>query len=281
MFKRLSTGSILGLTIAVLLGAPAFATKSVSSSNITPLGNDVSYPQCNKTLPTTQTFGIVGVNGGLATTTNDCLPQQLAWAWKSSGTQHQPKAGVYVNTANPGGLGTASWPKSNVDPAGNPTNDPYGNCDGSDSLGCAWQYGWNRAVEDVQSRFTPAAQSAVVDTAPATYRWWLDVETSNTWKTGSSFALTSNTADLEGMTAYFESLSATVGLYSTASQWSQIVGRVDSGSNLNGLINWRPGGANLNTAKQACTATPLTPGGQVLLTQYVANRLDYDYSCIN
>jgi hypothetical protein len=281
MFRKLSRVSILGFAVAVLLGAPAFATKPVSSSSNTPLGNDISYPQCGKALPTTQTFGIAGVNGGLATTTNSCLARQLAWAWRSSGTQQQPKAGVYVNTANPGGLGTASWPKDNVDPAGNTTTDPYGNCDGSDSLGCAWQYGWNRAVEDVVSRFAPAAQSAGVDSTPASYRWWLDVETGNTWKTGTGFPQQSNAADMEGMTAYFESLNATVGIYSTASQWGQIAGTVSGGSNLNGLINWRPGGANLNTAKQACTAAPLTPGGQVLLTQYVANKLDYDYSCIN
>jgi len=281
MLKRLTGSGILSLVVALLLSAPVFATKSVSSANITPLGNDVSYPQCGKTLPTTQTFGVVGVNGGLATTTNDCLGAQLQWAWRSSGTQHQPKAGLYVNTANPGGLGTASWPKNNVDPVGATTQNPYGDCDGSDSLSCAWQYGWNRAVEDVQSRFVPAAQSAAIDATPATYRWWLDVETSNTWKTSGNLAKQSNTADLEGMTAYFESQGATVGLYSTASQWGSIVGTITSGSNLNGLINWRPGGANLNTAKQACTAAPLTPGGQVLLTQYIANRLDYDYSCVN
>lgn len=83
------------------------------------------------------------------------------------------------------------------------------------------------------------------------------------------------------MTAYLKSVGATVGLYSTAAQWSQIVGsQVSSSSNLNGLNNWRPGGANLNTAKRACTAAPLTAGGKVTLTQYIANSLDYDYPCV-
>jgi len=282
MIRKFANALTVSMLAFVLFGAPAFATKPAPVKDTTPLGNDVSYPQCNKALPTDQAFGIVGVNGGLATTTNECLSKQLTWASRSNGKTNQPKAGVYVNTANPGGLGTASWPKNNVDPANNTTDNPKGTCDGSDSLACAWQYGWNRAVEDVQSRFASAVQSTGLDTNPASYPWWLDVETSNTWKTGSTFANASNVADLEGMTAYFQSQGATVGLYSTASQWGQIVGQqVGASSNLNGLNNWRPGGANLNTAKQACTAAPLTTGGKVTLTQYIANNLDYDYSCIN
>jgi hypothetical protein len=282
MIKKVVTSLLLSLLAAGLFSTPVLAAKPVrDAKQPVPLGNDVSYPQCKKTLPASQAFGIVGINGGLATTTNSCLSAQLVWADRSSGTTPQPKVGVYVNTANPGGLGTPSWPQNDTDPAGISTSNPYGQCDGSDSLPCAWQYGWNRAVEDVRDRFVPAAQSANLSDNPADYPWWLDVETGNTWKTGSSFAQFSNTADLEGMTAYFQSQRATVGLYSTAAQWNQIVGaQVSSDSNLIGLDNWRPGGASLNTAKQACTATPLTTGGKVILTQYVASRLDYDYSCI-
>ena len=280
MVRRIVSSLVVSIISVVAFSSPVFAVKP-SPVTTTGLGNDVSYPQCKKTLPTTQAFGIVGINDGLATTTNPCLSTQLAWANDSKGGTPQAKAGVYVNTANPGGLGTASWPTSNTDPAGNTTNNPNGTCDGSDSLACAWQYGWNRAVEDVQSRFTPATQSAGLSTNAAAYPWWLDVETSNTWKSGSAFAQASNVADLQGMTAYLRTLNATVGLYSTAAQWSQIVGsQVSGSSNLNGLNNWRPGGANLNTAKQACAAAPLTTGGKVTLTQYIANNLDYDYSCI-
>ena len=280
MVRRIISSFVVSILSVVAFSSPVFAVKPTPVTQ-TGLGNDVSYPQCSKTLPTTQAFGIVGVNDGLATTTNPCLSAQLTWANNSKGGTAQAKVGVYVNTANPGGLGTASWPKDNTDPTGKTTSNPNGTCDGSDSLACAWQYGWNRAVEDVQSRFAPATQSAGLSTSAASYTWWLDVETSNTWKSGSTFAQASNTADLQGMTAYLRSLNAPVGLYSTAAQWSQIVGtQVGSSSNLNGLNNWRPGGANLNTAKQACTAAPLTAGGKVTLTQYIANSLDYDYSCI-
>ena len=130
--------------------------------------------------------------------------------------------------------------------------------------------------------FKRGGAQAGINSSPSTYIWWLDVETVNTWKPPtSSFNTGSNTAVLEGMTAHFQSLNARVGLYSTAYQWGQIVGSsVSSTSNLNGLPNWRPGGANLKTAKQACTAAPLTTNGTVVLTQFVSKNLDYDYSCV-
>ncbi|HSX17930.1 MAG TPA: hypothetical protein VLE51_01060 [Candidatus Saccharimonadales bacterium] len=272
---------LLSLVLVPLIGGQVAFAKG-SSNNNTPnnLGNDISYPQCSKSWPSNQAFGIVGVNGGLANTTNSCLVQQLSWATKSSGITTQSKVQLYVNTANPGGLNTPSWPTNNIDPAGNLTLNPYGICSGTNSLACAWQYGWNRSVEDVRQRFIPAAQSANLSTSPSAYPWWLDVETINTWQSGSSFANASNAADLEGMTAYFQSVGVNVGLYSTTYQWGQIAGSVNGGSNLNGLSNWRPGARNLSGAKSNCSLAPLTSGGKVVLTQYIANNLDYDNSCI-
>lgn len=267
--------------IVLAYSATAAARPASSTSSPTPLGIDISWPQCGKTVPKTQAFGIVGVNGGLATTTNPCLKDQLVWATQSLGGTAQAKVQLYLNTANPGGLNTASWPKNNTDPTG-AVSPNSGTCTGSDSLACAWQYGWNRAAEAVHDRFVPAATAAKIDASAAAYTWWLDVETENTWKlSGSSFDTQSNVAVLEGMTAYIKSVNGQVGLYSTGAQWNQIVGTaVTSSSNLNGLRNWRPGGANLSTAKDACKAAPLTSGGQVTLTQYVAQKIDYDYSCV-
>jgi len=267
--------ALTAITALSLVTSPVNAAKpSGGNSTTTPLGIDVGWPQCGKALPTTQAFGIVGVNDGLATTTNPCLAEQLVWASKSVGGTKQPPVQLYVNTANPGGLNTESWPKTGT--------NTYGTCDGTDSLACAWQYGWNRAYENVNERFMSAAQSAGIDTNAAAYTWWLDVETENTWKAlgADSFAAESNVAVLEGMRAYYGSLGAKVGLYSTAYQWGQIVGNsVTSASNLNGLDNWRPGGTSLRNAQQACTAKPLTAGGVVTLTQFISGRLDYDYSC--
>lgn len=283
MMKKINYISLLSSLASILIIVPSAAAARPPSgpANTTPLGIDVSWPQCGKVLPKTQAFGIVGVNGGLATTTNPCLKDQLQWASQSVGGTIQDKMQLYVNTANPGGLNTASWPKNNTDPAGNVTTNPYGECNGSDSLGCAWQYGWNRSLEDVRDRFVPAATLANVSALASSYIWWLDVETENTWKlSGSSFDTQSNAAVLEGMTAYFKTLETRVGLYSTGSQWKQITGNsVSSTSNLNGLNNWRPGGASLSTAKDACKAVPLTLDGKVVLTQFVSKGLDYNYSC--
>lgn len=283
MIKRLFGTSLLTAALVLLLTpATLAAPKPSGSATKTPLGIDISWPQCGKSVPTDQAFGIVGVNGGLATTTNPCLKDQLVWASKSRGGTTQEKVQLYVNTANPGGLKTASWPQSNIDPAGGTAPNPYGTCDASDSLACAWQYGWNRALEDIRDRFTPAATRAGLTSSAASYIWWLDVETENTWKlSGSTFDDQSNVADLEGMTAYFQQAGARVGLYSTGAQWSQITGNaVTPASNLNALTNWRPGGASQKTAQQACTAAPLTAGGKVVLTQFVSRGIDYNLSCV-
>lgn len=268
---------VLGV-VSILVAAPYAAAKPLASVKVTtPVGMDISYPQCGTRLVKTQAFGIVGVNGGLATTTNPCLKDQLVWASASVGGTSQEKIQVYVNTGNPGGLGTVSWPTSST-----PEN-PHGVCDNSDSLACAWQYGWNRASEDIDLRFVPAATQAGINALPATYKWWLDVETANTWKEPTSeFNTLSNVSVLEGMTAHFQSVGARVGLYSTGYQWNQIVGSsVSLTSNLNGLDNWRAGATTLDFARQSCTIdAPLTIGGKVVLEQYVFSGRDYDYSCV-
>ena len=272
---------ITAVSLFSILFMASQASAAPVSNKIAKLGIDISWPQCGTKVPTDQSFGIVGVNDGLANNTNRCLKDQLIWASKSLGGTAQEKMQLYVNTANPGGLNTSSWPSSNTDSLGNPSPNPYGTCNGSDSLACAWQYGWNRAAEDAMQRFTPKANEAGLNSRPSTYIWWLDVETVNTWKlSGSSFDKQSNRADLEGMTAYFKSVGARVGLYSTGEQWQQIIGSTPTGSNLNGLPNWRPGGANLQTSQQACKAAPLTSGGQVVMTQFISKNLDYDYSCV-
>ena len=275
---KIFTASILSV---LLMASPTSAASKAPTPN--KLGIDIAWPQCDVKVPTDQAFGVVNVNGGLANNTSPCLKQQLQWGANSLGGTNQEKLQLYVNTANPGGLGTASWPKNNLDSNGVASPNPHGVCDNSDSLACAWQYGWNRSVEDVYDRFKPSATAAGINSEASTYLWWLDVETINTWKSsGSNFNYDSNVAVLEGMTAYFKQVNARVGLYSTGQQWKEITGnRISATSNLNGLPNWRPGGASSSTAKQACTAGPLTSGGKIVMTQFIAKNLDYDYSCID
>ena len=156
---------------------------------------------------------------------------------------------------------------------------PYGECDGTNTAACSWQYGWNRAYDDVNEHFKPAAQAAGVNADPASYLWWLDVETTNTWQSGSAEALQRNAATLEGMVAYFSSVGATTGLYSTNYQWDTIAGTVDTKSSLYSLNSWMAGARTLSGAQSNCKNLPLVAGGAVVLSQYVSRGLDYDISC--
>lgn len=285
--KKLLTLSVLSMLIISLVPSVAFAAKPVQPpSTTTPelVGYDVSYPQCGRRLPTDQYFGIVGVNGGTAANTNSCLAEQLAWANRSKTGSKQAKVQLYVNTANPGEVISqiTTWPRSNADKTGFTPANPYGTCTGLNDLACSWQYGWNRSVEVNLDRFVPAAAKvAGLNQSASAYTWWLDVETMNTWQSGSTEAFARNTAALEGFAKYYQSKGATVGLYSTAVQWAEITGNtVGINSNLNGLANWRPSGASLANAKTNCRVAPLTTGGFISLTQYVVKNLDHNHSCI-
>ena len=262
-----------GLTVMAVLGSVAIAsaptlTAYAASTGGTPSGNDISYPQCDKTLPSQQAFGIVGVNEGLANTTNPCLADQIAWAQNSSGSTRQPRVSFYVNTANPGNLKVSDWPTDNYDPVNDVVvRDPYGACTGGDNRACAWQYGWNIAELDAQTRGI---------SNPGRYRWWLDVETITSWEPSTR----NNRADLEGMVAYFRHIGGTVGIYSLASQWDQIVKIIPSTSSLYRLPDWIPGARTLAQAKANCRLAPLTGRGIVTVTQWTASKTNHDYSCL-
>jgi hypothetical protein len=230
-----------------------------------PAGNDVSWPQCSDDLPDDPAFAIVGVNNGLANTTNPCLHQQLDWADDSPGGTGQPRLALYVNTANPGLRGT--WWPTNNEYGGKTVSNPYGTCQGQEDAACAYMYGYAKAFDDAYLRTIPE---------PETYLWWLDVETGNSWSGDRN----ANRADLEGMADFFHSIGARVGIYSSARQWGQIVGEVGSASSLYSLPSWLAGAHSAAEAKDMCSAAPLTAGGKIVLTQFVADGFDHDHSCI-
>ena len=268
--------AVVAAAVATSTGTPTAASSAPDerSTPVSTVGYDVSHPQCGTDLPDDAAFAVVGVNGGLATRANPCLAEQLEWAAGSSGTvPDQPPLQLYLNTANPGsvrGLVT-TWPSDG--------DTPYGTCDGRNSTSCSWQYGRERARTSVESFFRPAARSVRLDSRPSRYTWWLDVETMNTWQSGSGDALERNRATLEGMTDYLTARDARVGLYSTGQQWRRIVGDVPEDSPLAGLPSWLAGATSLAGAIAACRDAPLVPDGEVELTQYVPDDLDLDHSC--
>ena len=172
----------------MLLALPGTASAAPTDGRVRRL-----LPPVRTTLPRDRAFAVVGVNGGLSTRANPCLAAQLAWAWGSSGAvAAQPRAQVYLNTANPGEV-----PQPGHHLAEDGTT-PYGSCDGTNSAACSWQYGWERAQNSVVAFFTPRPREAGVDGRPSRYTWWLDVETMNTWQSGSPDALAPQPGDARG-----------------------------------------------------------------------------------
>ncbi|HEX8226673.1 MAG TPA: hypothetical protein VF572_02280 [Candidatus Saccharimonadales bacterium] len=316
MFKKIIHLSVLVALITVAASAQAQAAPKGSAPVAADprTGIDISWPQCGKALPSGQAYAIVGVNGGTAATKNACLADQLKWANTNTAgnNANQPKLQLYVNTANPyddiPAYPNTVWPTSNIDPKGTNTLDntnpalknPYGACvtnpstfkNYDNSLACSWQYGWDRSVTTVQDYFVPTAQSvAGVSASPADYVWWLDVETMNSWQlNGSAEAKARNTASLEGMKQYYDSIGAKkVGLYSTSYQWGVIVGNTTNlptstapatGANLKGLDSWLAGASSAADAKKRCVNAVGLTGGKATLIQYISRNLDYNYSCV-
>ncbi|MEY2423579.1 MAG: hypothetical protein QOI95_3646 [Acidimicrobiaceae bacterium] len=240
-------------------------------------GYDVSYPQCGRALPSSPTFGIVGVNNGILYSSNPCLTTQLAWAQRAA--NHAPA--FYANTANPGPAYSSHWPTGQTTPKV---------CDAAanNSTACSYDYGWNGAQDSFAIAVNAEQQvngtSVTSATAAAAAApWWLDVETSNSWQTlESAYGQTpsskaNDAAALEGAVAYLHSVGvARVGFYSTAYQWGQITG--GTGSQFASLPDWVAGYGSLSAAKAGCSAAGFA-GGPVKLTQYPSNGFDGDYAC--
>jgi hypothetical protein len=265
--KGVTTGALHGNfapTGTVTRGMMAAFLHRFFLAETAPLGVDVSHPQCALPLPTARAFGIVGVNAGLPRSFNPCFTTQMAWAAGSSGGTAQPLAQVYVNTANPGTASTA-WPTSGTTPRSSA-------CDGSLTAACAYQYGVDRATEDVDE-----VVGAGFD--PADHVWWLDVELENSWES-TSLGRIRNRAVLEGMADTLVAAGVTeLGLYSTGYQWGAIVGGVPSDSPLLGLPSWLAGATGIGPARRMCDLTPLTPGGTVELVQFIEGGFDRNLVC--
>jgi hypothetical protein len=240
----------------------------------TTTGYDISYPQCSASYPANPAFGIVGVNGGLANDANQCFGSELQWALGSTGLANQPKASLYINTADPGPApGVTDWPASG--------SSPYGNCSGGWTPACSYVYGQARA--DYSYGLASATNSAVAAADP----WWLDIETSNSWATSSTADYTQmNIAAIRGFIGGLQGSGATgpVGIYSTAAQWNTITGLTGQ-TTASGLALTSPPPdwvanphAGLRTAQSNCSSGGFT-GAIPTLAQYSSGGYDADLRC--
>lgn len=262
-------------------------------------GYDISWPQCSSTgsnttvtLPSGQAFGIAGLNGGRADTYNSCFGAEFSWAEGSSGAAGYSKAAIYLNTADPGnsynGAAIGDWPKPSTasTPYGECASDPTNSSLGANIPACAYQYGYTMATNDVKQ-----AESAPGVTGVTGVPWWLDVETGNTWQTGTN-GIEMNVADLVGMEQALADAGVPspagvtdrpAGVYSTSYQWGVITGgdTIDIGdtTDFNGVPDWIPGARTERGAKSNCGLTPFTGGNStVTLTQWTGT-FDNDYYC--
>ena len=249
----------------------AAAGRAGGSSTVgSTVGYDISYPQCGGPFPANAAFGIVGVNNGIVFSPNPCLSAgdgspELAWA---NGVQAQ----LYANTGNPGPALSSHWPKTQT----SPYDCSAGASQGFDTANCAYDYGYSAAADSygtaVGAYVSLGLASSGATRTPAPNVWWLDVETSNSWRTDVSL----NVAVLEGAVAYLQSTSpAGIGFYSTQYQWNQITGGTTAFAS---YPSWVAGATTIDQAASNCGGKGFTGGG-VALAQYSANGFDADLLC--
>jgi hypothetical protein len=260
MPPRSLTHAALALVTLLLLTflTAGDAVAASKGPKTTTRGFDISYPQCGGAYPSAPAFGIVGVNRGIVFSANPCLASEVAWA---GGT----KAQLYANTGNPGPDLSTHWPTGQTSPRACDAANP-------DTADCAYDYGWNAAADSYADAV--AAWSALgLSGAPAASPWWLDVETSNSWRTDVAL----NVAALQGEVAYLELVGVTrLGFYSTTAQWTTITGGTTAFA---AYPSWGAGAPSLKVAQSHCVSTPGFTGGRLAIVQYPYQGFDADLAC--
>src|SRR5579862_8054377 len=122
--RRRARGVVSVLVVVVIAVATVLVVWIAGGSSLS-VGYDVSAPQCSGSYPSSPLFGIVGVDGGLASNANPCITGELQWARDAPGQKRpkQPALSLYIDTGNPGGQHVADWPKGGSTP-------DYGSCNG-------------------------------------------------------------------------------------------------------------------------------------------------------
>ena len=222
-------------------GTGQFSSISFQSGSY---GYDVSNYQCNQTLPSGHSLGIVEVEGGSYAPVNSCLAQEAGWAG----------AGLNLYLYLTYGTSSAS---------GAP-----GFCNGDQA--CAYgfaaaQYAYSQAV------------AAGIDAQVA---WWLDVENDPSWSSSQSENAQLVLGAIEGIRA--EGINS-VGIYASPDTWHQIVGTYQPAVPY-WMAWWSGQGGPYNCQNAATyTNDPslYLPTGGVVLTQYTDNAggFDGDYAC--
>jgi hypothetical protein len=258
MSPRLSfVGRSIGIAAlgAVLSASSTPALASVARASAAPggaIGRDVGDVSCSAPLATNVAFGVIGTTAGKPYYPSPCLSAEYSWA---SGLQYRPQ--FYVNLADPGHK-SAHWDK------GGPRK-----CDRSPKYdtGCAYDYGYEAAQTAL--RYVRALG------ATGQGRWWLDVETDNTWGVTRN-GIAANVEVIRGAVDALRSHAhVSAGIYTETTWWAYITGGSRAFS---GTAVWGGGANSKKHARANCRAHSIT-GGPALLAQWISGGIDHDVAC--
>ncbi len=225
----------------------------------TVLGADVSWPQCPKGMgiPERRTLGapmplpeaefvVIGLTNGPGFTTNPCLAEQVAWV-----RERHLMAAAYA---------VASWP----DDAAVAEHGDAGPFDGATELGSLANAGYQQALTNVATMRRAGLGTPVV---------WVDVESVPDFEwSGDTVA---NAAVVQGVARGYADAGYEVGIYSTPSLWSGVVGDLALG-----LPEWRAAGqTSRQEALDRCGPDWRIQRGRAVLGQWVEQGRDQNITC--
>jgi hypothetical protein len=168
----------------------------------------------------------------------------------------------YLNLADPGKASAGHW--NDGGPKACHVAHNY-------DVGCAYDYGYRAAQQ--------AVGFASSQGAAAGSRWWVDVETDNTWgsASGAPRHKAANIADIRGALDYLGSHGYPAGVYTETNWWGPITG---SPSTFSHVPVWGGGAGSPKNARANCKAISVT-GGPALLAQWFKTQggIDHDISC--
>jgi len=291
---------LIGALVASL-GLLATAVPAHAADLLPTDGFDVAWPQCNGSLNSVAqapgAFSVIDINGGKVFTVNDCVVDQLKWA-ANGNSQIQ----LYANTGNPGGpwlwdntvtqhgstYQVTNWPSR----AGKTKQRP---CTTSTTFtnqsNCSYDYGWN-AARDSYAKAVQAFKDAGLTYTPKSVNWWLDLESTNTWrghdpeythpadaKFTSKQLNDFNVQAMRGQHDYLVNVAKVkqLGFYGSPNEWQTLLSGTQTFAD---HPFWYPIGQDTNDSARATCANyrEVSGVGQPAMVQYVDAGLSLDMS---
>jgi hypothetical protein len=219
-------------------------------------GVDVS--SCGSGVPSSASFAVIRATNGLPYNSSDptCFGTEVSQAQNLAAAPQ-----FYMNLADPGRASKGHW--NDGGPKSCHVAHNY-------ETGCAFDYGYLAAEQAVG--FARSHGMA------AGSRWWVDVETDNSWgsRSGAPAHLAANVADIQGALRYFATHGFPAGIYTETSWWSAITG---SSTSFTKVPVWGGGAGSAKNARANCKSKSVTGGPALLAQWFTSTHADNDVSC--